>query len=297
MSIQPVMDTLMESLLQLVRSVGNHILQDHATDRRYRLKSDQSPVTATDLAANRLLQAGLQRLTPGIPILSEESLDSGLEACIMSEPYWVLDPLDGTREFITGLGEFTINIALIEQTQVVRGVVYAPFFKKAYFAIRGQGAYKQEANQPPQRMRSTANRWPLRVLVSRHHRSDQALKNFLQRLYPDDLTKSVAQSIISPQANAANAGLTSESIQLTPCGSALKFGLLAEGVADIYPRLGPTAIWDTAAGQCILEAAGGGVFNAAGEPLCYVAKTSLLNPAFLAVAHPTASTWARYLAN
>lgn len=271
------MDDLTCALLSLAKQAGKAILSHYQTGEPYRIKSDQSPVTAADMQADQLLQAGLQCLTPNIPILSEESEAIMMRAQLSPAQYWLIDPLDGTREFIAGTDEFTVNIALMEQDQAVRGVVYAPVLQWAYFAVQGQGAYKQQVDEHPVRIqtRRRVADTPLKITLSRHHHVDEKLARFLR-------TTEIAD----------------ENIHLAPHGSALKFGLVAEGMMDIYPRFGTTAIWDTAAGQCILEAAGGQLLGEQGSPLRYPLDATLKNPSFLAVGdadYPWSEHWRQFL--
>ncbi len=224
-------------------------------------KSDGSPVTRADLAAHRALVVGLAALTPGIPVVSEEDADSHSRRRSRGR-YWLVDPLDGTREFLARNGEFTVNIALVEDGQPTLGVVSAPALDEVFWGARGLGAYRQRgasidsihvASAP------VARAW--RVMASRSHMDDDT-RAFLCRL---------------------------TSYELLQTGSSLKFCRIAEGRADVYPRLGPTCEWDTAAAQAILEAAGGVVLQLDGTPLQY-GKTDVLNPGFVAASTPLALT-------
>jgi len=171
--------------------------------------------------------------------------------------YWLVDPLDGTREFVSRNGEFTVNIALVQDHRVVLGVVQIPVADLTYAGIPGVGAWRAHGPQPFTPIRvSHPGRTPLRVLGSRSHRGD-SLAGFLARVGPHELVG---------------------------VGSSLKFCRLAEGLADVYPRLGPTSEWDTAAGQAVVEGAGGAVLTLDGRPLRYNTKAQLLNPDFVAVA-------------
>ena len=217
-------------------------------------KADQSPLTAADLASHQTLCEGLRQLTPDIPVLSEESAQIAFSERARWPRYWLVDPLDGTKEFIKRNGEFTVNIALIEAHRAVLGLVLIPAQNRCYYASLSTGAYRQDGDGAPQKLSVTRPAaHPLRVVGSRSH-AGQALSDYVARL--------------------------GEHI-FVPVGSALKFCLVAEGSADIYPRLGPTSEWDTAAAQCVVEAAGGQVITLDGEPLRYNQKNSLLNPHFL----------------
>jgi 3'(2'), 5'-bisphosphate nucleotidase len=219
------------------------------------LKSDRSPLTEADLAAQRLIAARLRTLTPDIPLLGEES---GAEAFAQRRAWrtlWLVDPLDGTREFVKRNGEFTVNIALVEDGEPVLGVVYAPARTVLYGAARGCGAFRcgADAARMPIHVQSSAPN-PLRVLGSRSH-GDARLDHALERLGPQ---------------------------QRLGVGSALKFGLVADGSGDLYVRRGETSEWDTAAGQAVVLEAGGSVVDLHGQPLRYNQRDSLINPWFMA---------------
>ncbi len=206
------------------------------------------------MTAHELITAGLQQLTPDLPIISEEADNIPYTERQHWQRCWLIDPLDGTKEFIGKTGEFAINIALVEDGKPILGVVYAPVLAECYSAIHNEGAWKQVGEGEARPIQTaTCNPDLLRVIVSRRHSSKK-----IDRLFAH-LPKTMVHS-----------------------GSALKICKVAEGVADIYPRLGETSEWDTGAGQCILEAAGGKLMNLHGEPLHYN-KESLLNPHFLAV--------------
>jgi 3'(2'), 5'-bisphosphate nucleotidase len=216
-------------------------------------KEDKSPLTAADLASHAVIVKGLQELTPEWPVLSEESESTPYEVRSQWPLFWLVDPLDGTKEFLKRNGEFTVNIALVKGQTPVLGVVYAPASSKMYFAARGAGAFRQENGRAvPIRVQRGPGQ-ATRVIVSRTHGTDET------ELY----TKQYGNC------------------EFVPMGSSLKFCLVAEGVADVYPRSGPTMEWDTAAAHCILDLAGGSVTATDGVRLLYN-KPSLLNPGFLA---------------
>ncbi len=221
------------------------------------LKDDRSPLTEADLASQSMIGAGLAALTPDIAMLGEESAPQASAQRRAWRALWLVDPLDGTQEFVKGNGEFTVNIGLIEDHEPVLGVVAAPARGLLYAAARGCGAFRRDGDgrQLPLRPRVPA-RSPLRVLGSRSHR-DSRTEALLTRFGPQE-----ALSV----------------------GSALKFCMIAEGHADLYLRCGPTSEWDTAAGQALLREAGGAVVDLAGAPLLYNARDTLINPAFLAYA-------------
>jgi 3'(2'), 5'-bisphosphate nucleotidase len=261
--------SLITDVARIAREAGAAILSIYETDFTVTSKEDASPVTAADRAAHAHICDQLSRLTPDIPVLSEESPPDvhDYERRRHWSRLWLVDPLDGTREFVKRNGEFTVNIALIDAHRPVLGVVYAPVMRRAWFGAAGIGAWQQrdDESQTDLRARTTARDQPV-VVGSRSHR-DTALDALLARLGPHEL-KSI--------------------------GSSLKFCLVAEGTADFYPRFGPTSEWDTAAGQAVLESAGGRVTDFAGQAVRYNAKPSLLNPGFIAFADSTRE-WRRFL--
>lgn len=247
---------LLESVAQLAKEAGEKILAIYrcGQEAQVSLKSDRSPLTEADLAAHHAIVAGLKQLTPELPILSEESLAVSYEERSSWQRYWLVDPLDGTKEFIERTDDFTVNIALIEDHQPILGVVYAPVLQVCYFAEQGKAAQKQIQQQPVTQIHSAkSNRDAVIVVTSRRHGLAE-LQTFLAHLGNHTIIHR---------------------------GSALKFCLVAEGVADLYPRFGPTSEWDTAAGQCIVEAAGGKVADLNGQRLRYNTRESLVNPSFL----------------
>lgn len=256
----------LKSVVALSREAGRRILKIYHSDFRVGLKDDRSPLTAADLAAHHCLVEGLSRLRPVYPVLSEESSDVSADDRKRWETYWLIDPLDGTREFIKRNGEFTVNVALIHQGRPVLGVVYAPVLDLCYFASEHCGAFRQvgEGECEVIAVRMCSPDTP-RVVGSRSHRT-QEMETYLTRLGGCDLVS---------------------------VGSSLKFCLVADGSADLYPRLGLTSEWDTAAAQCIVEAAGGRVTDLAGQPLSYNGRTTLLNPYFLAYGD-SSRDWGRY---
>jgi len=245
----------LKTVVKLAQDAGQRILKIYHSDFRVAIKSDQSPLTAADLASHHCLVEGLSALSSVYPVMSEESSETSFDERSAWETYWLIDPLDGTKEFIKRNGEFTVNIALIHQHRTVLGVVHAPVLNVCYFAAENCGAFKQVDGGDFEvigvRMHAPAT--PV-VVGSRSHGSEET-STYLSRLGSYDL-----RSI----------------------GSSLKFCLVAEGQADLYPRLGPTSEWDTAAAQCVVEAAGGKVTDLQGNPLRYNTKPSLLNPYFLA---------------
>ncbi len=242
-----------ETLIDLARRAGDAILKVYDSDIAVQQKDDQSPLTEADLASHRTIVAGLGELTPEIPVLSEESKALPFETRQGWRRYWLIDPLDGTKEFIKRNGEFTVNIALIEHGEAVLGVVLVPVTGVVYYGLRDGGAFKIEQGASRPIAVTPKCQSPVRVAGSRSHAGD-SLQAFLDRLGPHEIVS---------------------------MGSSLKLCLVAEGRADLYPRLGPTSEWDTAAAQAVVEAAGGRVTDTALQPLRYNTKDSLLNPHFL----------------
>ena len=245
------------AVIEIADAAGREIMRIYQTAFDVTLKQDRSPLTEADLAAQRIIAAGLRSLTPDIAMLGEESAPQQFEHRRDWPRLWLVDPLDGTREFVKRNGEFTVNIALIEFGEPVLGVVYGPARRVLYGAARGSGAFRRDADglRSAIKVRSSAPAI-LRVLGSRSH-GDAVLDRMLDRLG--------AQERISG-------------------GSALKFGLLAEGSGDLYVRRGPTSEWDTAAGQAVVLEAGGRVVDLSGAPLRYNVRDHLINPSFLAFA-------------
>jgi 3'(2'), 5'-bisphosphate nucleotidase len=247
---------LLDVACEIARSAGRAILDVYGrADFAVARKSDDSPLTEADQVAHRIITRELAELDDGIPILSEESLPAE-HATRRSWPrYWLVDPLDGTKEFLKRNGEFTVNIALVDGHRAVLGAVHAPVLDRLYSGLVGLGAWRSDAGGAPQpiAVRLSAAT-PLRVVGSRSH--------------------------ATPELAAYLAGLPAH--EITDMGSSLKICLVAEGAADVYPRLGPTSEWDTAAAQAILESAGGRMIDLAGRPLRYNSKDDLLNPYFLA---------------
>lgn len=262
----------LEPVIAIAKAAGMAIMQVYTTDFSVEKKEDNSPLTQADLSAHEVIVKALKQLTPHIPVLSEES--DAIDADIRNrwQQYWLIDPLDGTREFVKRNGEFSVNIALIDEHQPILGVVYAPVNDLLYFATQGQGAYKQAALNTRIKIHTkTLDVKQLTIAVSRSHR-DQHVEHFLQNI-------------------KNSTGLTPELISI---GSSLKICLVAEGRADVYPRLGPTSEWDTAAAHCILQEAGGDIVDASGHTLRYNTQHSLLNPSFFATGNKT-HRWQIYL--
>lgn len=245
--------TLLDSVERIARDAGDAIMAIYGREFSVKEKEDKSPLTEADAAAHELIVACLRELTPALPILSEEDT-AAFSGADESGRYWLVDPLDGTKEFIKRNGEFTVNIALIEQGVAVLGVVYAPVLDVAYLGLKGLGAIKVDADgRHPIRVAEHADSEVWRVVGSRSHAGAETTA-WLEKLGDHELVS---------------------------MGSSLKLCLVAEGAADVYPRLGPTSLWDTAAAQAVVEQAGGAVIQIDGEPLSYANTAQILNPFFV----------------
>lgn len=252
----PQTATWFSPLEQIARDAGAAIMDVYAHEIAVRQKDDLSPVTDADEAAERIILAGLAALDPATPVVAEESMTAGHGPSSAGARFWLVDPLDGTKEFIHRRGEFTVNIALIEDGRPTLGVVYAPALGSLYLGAAGNGAFRVADSDRSIRVPIAARAGDPRGLVavaSKSHRTP-ATDAFLDRL---------------PIAASKAAG------------SSLKFCLVAEGAADIYPRLGPTMEWDTAAGHAVLHAAGGRVVTFDGHELSY-GKPGYRNPHYYA---------------
>lgn len=260
------LNSLCKDVCVIARQAGLKILQVYNSDYDIHKKADETPVTTADMLAHELICQQLQSLTPEIPVLSEESTRIPYDIRKKWQRYWLVDPLDGTREFIKHNDEFTVNIALIENTQSILGVIYVPVTEHTYYAWHKGGAYK--TNETGQNWRIHTRPLPGTPVVSgsRSHATEK-LQSYLTKL---------------------------GHIELLSIGSSLKSCMVAEGQVDLYPRLGPTSEWDTAAAQCIVEEAGGRIVQTNMQPLRYNTKDSLLNPEFFAFGDPS-HDWSKYL--
>ena len=250
---------VLEQLVDISRRAGLAILDWYEGDMGITQKADDSPLTKADLASHQLIQAELTRLWPEIPVLSEESAVIPWETRQSWKQYWLVDPLDGTKEFINRNGEFTVNIALISHHEPVMGVVHVPVTDVSYYGARETGAFRQQgaAVATAIQVRQPAA-VPAGIVGSRSHANPE-LADQLNALGPHELIS---------------------------MGSSLKFCRVAEGLADFYPRLGPTCEWDTAAAQAVVEAAGGQVVKIDGSALQYNRKEIYLNPFFFVIGDP-----------
>lgn len=258
----PDLEKYIAPLKQLVVEAGEAILEVYESDSPVEVdqKADDSPVTKADCAAHIIIDKALRALEPDLPVLSEEGGIPGYPERASWQRYWLVDPLDGTKEFINKNGEFTVNIALIDGSEAVLGIVYVPVTGTLYYGARGLGAWKEHAGErQPLKAKAVSYGQDLRVVGSRRHGAE-ALDTML-------------------------AGMASKfnSINLVSMGSSLKICALAEGSADWYPRLALTSEWDTAAAHAVLSAAGGKIVDGQFKPLTYNQKESLLNPFFHAV--------------
>lgn len=254
---------LLPAVQQVAKAAGEKIMAIFHDESRWNVqqKDDASPLTAADLAAHDAIVAGLVALTPDIPVISEESESIPLAQRRQWSRCWLVDPLDGTKEFIARSREFTVNIALVENGQAILGVVYAPALDLAYVAARGHGAFRISEDGTHVRIASAPFpvQRPPRVVASRRHRGAR-----------DEAFCKAIETRLGP-------------LEFSTAGSAFKLCVVAEGQADIYPRFGPTMEWDTAAGQVVVEEAGGALIDEAGRPFRYNVRDSLRNGSFLVV--------------
>ena len=251
--------TIISDVVDISQDAGEAILEVYNSDYDVEIKGDGSPLTTADMRSHNLICARLQELTPDIPILSEESIGIDYQERAQWPMFWLVDPLDGTKEFVKRSGEFTVNIALMIDNQPALGVVHTPFKQWTHYAYQNGGAYKQIDNEPPEKI--TANHYQggcANVVASKSHGQTKS-EQFLQALEEKEGTYEVVNM-----------------------GSALKMCLIAEGLGDIYPRLGLTSEWDTAAAHIVLNEAGGKIINTDGIVLQYN-KENILNPFFLAL--------------
>ncbi len=247
----------LHTLCEIAQAAGREIMDVYAGDFSAWAKADASPLTDADLRADAVIRKGLEQAFPGVFILSEESVSAGAQG---ADTFFLVDPLDGTKEFLKRNDEFTVNIAVVSAGRPVAGVVLAPALGELFFAAEGLGAWQRtKAGDVALKTAKPDAGRPLRVMGSRSHGGD-ALAQWLARL-PSEYS-------------------------FVAAGSSLKFCRIAQGLADVYPRHGPTSQWDTAAAQAVLEQAGGAVLDGAGRPLRYGPDRPVLNPFFIAVAHP-----------
>jgi 3'(2'), 5'-bisphosphate nucleotidase len=246
---------LIEELISISKEAGDAILKVYNSDFYYQIKDDLSPLTEADKLSNQIIYKRLKRLSPGIPILSEEDSNINYKVRSKWEKYWLVDPLDGTKEFIKKNGEFTVNIALIQNTKPILGVIYVPISNETYWGSKKEGSFYSDGQKTLKiKVRKKDNKC-LTILSSRSHPSVE-LHDFIKKFKEPEIIQK---------------------------GSSLKLCLLAAGKGDIYPRLSPTSEWDIAAGHSILLGSGGNIYDLKGQQITYNKKSSFLNSDFLAV--------------
>ena len=251
-------DALRDGVIAVAEAAAADILDVYARDFDVERKQDSTPLTEADLSAHRRIVAGLRALTPDIPVLSEESAEACIALRKQWSRYWLVDPLDGTREFVKKNGEFSVNIALIDDGVAVFGAIQQPVTSLVWYGAPGQGAYRREEGRDIAIATRQPASAPLRIAASRSHRDTRT------------------EAVIARFPDAEVVGL----------GSSLKFCRIAQGDIDLYPRFGPTSEWDTAAGQATLEAAGGAVVDPQGRPFRYNQRDTLLNGDCFAMGDP-----------
>jgi 3'(2'), 5'-bisphosphate nucleotidase len=249
-----------QKINSIAKKAGDEIMKVYQQDFEVDYKADNSPLTKADIKSNEIITESLKDLYPEIPILSEENKEVPYNIRRNWEYFWLIDPLDGTKEFVKKNGEFTVNIALIYKNMPVLGVIYAPVLDLLYYAQKDQGAFKQDKNKKSQRLPiyNYSDNHTLKVIVSKSH-YNQETKEFVNNLKSQY-----------------------EKIEFINIGSSLKLCLIAEGKADIYPRLAPTMEWDIAAGQTIVEESKGRIIKYKTEESIKYNKQNLLNPYFIA---------------
>ena len=264
------MRALLDNVLSIAVAAGREILEVYQNPFEVEYKEDGSFLTAADQRAHDLILAELGRLTPDIPVLSEESNPEIFQVRRQWNRFWLVDPLDGTREFVKRRGNFTVNIALIDNGSSILGVVHTPVKNISHYAALGIGAFRSDEESGINAIRTRTMGTGKTTMMTSHSHSGAQTGQFLQNL----------ESQVGE-------------VDLVSMGSSLKICLVAEGSADIYPRLGPTSEWDTAAAHCVLDVAGGGMIDLHGNCLRYN-KPDILNPWFLACGDKSVD-WAKYL--
>ena len=237
----------------IVYRAGDAIMDIYDSPFEVETKSDNSPLTKADKKSHSIIDEGLKNIFPDIPILSEEGKTISYSERKNWKSFWLIDPLDGTKEFIKRNGEFTVNIALIKNNYPIFGSVYAPYLKELYWASEGLGSWKSENKKPEFQIFTNSNEKKIRIVISRSHPNEK-VTDFISKY---------------------------DSYELIRMGSSLKLCCIAEGKADIYPRLGPTSEWDIGAAQCIVEEAGGNVLEYDTNVRLSYNKKNILNPFFI----------------
>ena len=249
-------------ILNIAIDAGKEILKIYNDDIIVKSKEDNSPLTKADINSNKIIIKRMKNLQPKFPILSEESLIDWNERKEWQK-YWLIDPLDGTKEFINKNGEFTVNIALIKNAKPILGIIYSPFLSELYFAQKDQGAYKINCSQTIKSLENS-----VKILSNNKKKSDEIIiigsRSHSNKKFNEWINKNY------------------KNYQILQKGSSLKFCEIANGNADLYPRFGPTSEWDIAAGHIILEEAGGFLKTFENQSIKYNSKESLINPEFLA---------------
>ena len=247
-------EQLISSTVEIAKLAGEGITEIYNSDFDYQLKKDLSPITAADNLSHIIITKRLKILTPEIPILSEENCDIPYKIRANWTKYWLVDPLDGTKEFIKRNGEFTVNIALIENNTPIFGVIHLPVTSETYWGSQVNGSFYSSGNNDVKEIRVSENHQnPIRLVASRSH--------------PSEMLNSLLKKIVD--------------YEIIEVGSSIKFCLIASGQADLYPRFGLTSEWDTAAGEAIVSSAGGHVVAASGNSMKYNVKEEYLNPNFI----------------
>ena len=247
-------EQLISSTVEIAKLAGEGIIEIYNSDFDYQLKKDLSPITAADNLSHIIITKRLKILTPEIPVLSEENCDIPYKIRANWTKYWLVDPLDGTKEFIKRNGEFTVNIALIENNTPIFGVIHLPVTSETYWGSQVNGSFYSSGNNDVKEIRVSENHQnPIRLVASRSH--------------PSEMLNSLLKKIVD--------------YEIIEVGSSIKFCHIASGQADCYPRFGPTSEWDTAAGEAIVSSAGGHVVAANGHSMKYNVKEEYLNPNFI----------------
>ncbi len=258
---------LLPEVIDIAKKAGKEIIETAERDINIEHKNDNTPVTNADLAANELIVNSLSKLDGCFNVLSEESEVIDFAQREKWQTYWLVDPLDGTREFIEDNGEYSVNIALIHNNHAILGVIYAPLHGLTYYAYKGSGAYKVDGINSAERICVQSKRRTPVIVTCGNNQPGKEFEAFVKKI---------------------------GGVEFLAMGSSLKSCLVADGSADIYARLGPTSEWDTAAAQCIVEEAGGAIMDTNMQPLSYNTKDSLLNPYFFVFGDKT-ENWKQYL--
>ena len=248
-------EQLISSTIEIAKEAGQAITEIYSSDFDFQLKKDLSPITAADNLSHKIITERLKILTPQTPILSEESCEIRYKIRSRWTRYWLVDPLDGTKEFINRNGEFTVNIALIDNNTPIFGVIHIPVTNETYWGSIFDGSFYLNENNDKEQIHVSDNiHNPMRLAVSRSH--------------PSEVLASLLKQIVD--------------YEIINTGSSIKFCLIATGQADCYPRFGPTSEWDTAAGEAIVKCAGGHMVTTKGNPMNYNLRENYLNPNFIA---------------